>query len=155
MKGKKTLVIDLDETIVHSLFEYNSSAEIVLPITIQGHIFMIYVQIRPKCIEFIKEAAKYFEIVIFTAAKAIYADPLMDLLDPSGIVTKRLYREQCTFYRGFFVKDLNRLGRDLKDVILIDNDPDSYQFNKENGVPIAPWYDDTEDDNLMKLMPVL
>jgi RNA polymerase II subunit A small phosphatase-like protein len=98
----------------------------MLPIDIEGKICNIYVQVRPNCCEFIKEVGKYWEVVIFTASLSKYANPLMDILDPDGIAPQRLFREHCTFYGGQFVKDMKRTGRNLADVIIIDNSPNSY-----------------------------
>lgn len=54
-----------------------------------------------------------------------------------------------------YVKDLCKLGRKLKDVIIVDNSPFSYYLNPENAVPIISWFDDLEDRELMQLVPVL
>lgn len=81
VRGRKTLLLDVDETLVHSSFTPTSKAEIVLPIDIEGRICNIYVQVRPGCVEFIKEVAKHYEVVIFTASLSKYAIPLMDILD--------------------------------------------------------------------------
>ena len=47
-----------------------------------------------------------------------------------------------------YVKDMARMGRKLKDVILLDNSPISYIFQPENGMPIKNWYDDRSDREL-------
>jgi RNA polymerase II subunit A small phosphatase-like protein len=39
-----------------------------------------------------------------------------------------LYREDCTFWNGIFVKDLTRLGRRMEDIIIVDNSPAAYLF---------------------------
>jgi RNA polymerase II subunit A small phosphatase-like protein len=57
-----------------------------------------------------------------------------DLLDKKGVFRSRLFREACVFHDGNYVKDLNRLGRDLNNVIIIDNSPISYAFHPENAV---------------------
>ena len=44
-----------------------------------------------------------------------------------------------------YIKDLKKLGRDLKDIIIVDNSPLSYSFNQENGLPILAWFDDKND----------
>jgi carboxy-terminal domain RNA polymerase II polypeptide A small phosphatase len=128
VKGRKTLLLDVDETLVHSTFTPNEKAEIVLPIDIEGRTCNIYVQVRPGCVDFIKEVAKHYEVVIFTASLSKYAIPLMNILDEHRVAPQRLFREHCTFYNGQFVKDMQRVGRPLEDVIIIDNSPNSYQF---------------------------
>ena len=155
MKGKKTLFLDVDETLVHSSFRATDNADIVLPIEIEGKIFEIYVLVRPHCCEFILEVAKYYEVVIFTASLSKYAIPLMDILDPKRVAPQRLFREHCTFFKDCFVKDMSRVGRPLNQVMIIDNSPNSYQFQPENGIPILSWYDDPKDTELLKLIPAL
>jgi len=76
--------------------------------------------------------------VYFTAVYLLcilqYADPVADLLDRWGVFRSRLFRESCVFHRGNYVKDLNKLGRDLQKVIIVDNSPASYIFHPDNAV---------------------
>lgn len=71
---------------------------------------------------------KHYELVIYTASLSKYAEPLVDMLDPSGMCSFKLFREHCTFVNNAFVKDLTRLGRPMKDVIIVDNSPIAYMF---------------------------
>ena len=80
----------------------------------------MYVAKRPQVDEFLVHMTKIYEVVIFTASLAKYAEPLMDRLDKTGYGYAKLFREHCTFYNGLFVKDLSKLGRPLKDIIIID-----------------------------------
>ena len=57
-----------------------------------------------------------------------YANPLLDLLDPHGVITSRLFREHCAFHAGSYVKDLASLGRRLCDTFIVDNSPISYMY---------------------------
>uniref|UniRef100_A0AAV2L6I6 Mitochondrial import inner membrane translocase subunit TIM50 n=1 Tax=Knipowitschia caucasica TaxID=637954 RepID=A0AAV2L6I6_KNICA len=82
-----------------------------------------------------------------------YADPVSDLLDKWGAFRCRLFRESCVFHRGNYVKDLSRLGRDLNKVIIVDNSPASYVFHPDNAVPVASWFDDMSDTELLDLIP--
>ncbi len=147
--------MDLDETLVHSSFKPPKSPDIVLPVDIEGRVCHVYVLVRPGCIKFLTELSEYYEIVIYTASLSKYADPLMDILDQGNVAPQRLFREHCTFYNGIFVKDMNRLGRPLKDAIIIDNSPQSYLFTPENGIPIISWYDSRKDRQLLDFIPVL
>lgn len=72
--------------------------------------------------------SKHYEVVMFTASLSKYAAPLYSILDKDKVSAYSLYREHCTFYNGLFVKDMARLGRDLENVIIIDNSPTSYLF---------------------------
>jgi TFIIF-interacting CTD phosphatase-like protein len=50
---------------------------------------------------------------------------------------------------------MQRVGRRMEDIIIIDNSPNSYQFQPENGVPILSWYDDPHDQELQRYVPAL
>uniref|UniRef100_A0A3B1ITT0 CTD (carboxy-terminal domain, RNA polymerase II, polypeptide A) small phosphatase-like a n=1 Tax=Astyanax mexicanus TaxID=7994 RepID=A0A3B1ITT0_ASTMX len=133
--GKNCVVIDLDETLVHSSFK-------------------VYVLKRPHVDEFLQKMGELFECVLFTASLAKYADPVADLLDQWGVFRARLFRESCVFHRGNYVKDLSRLGRQLSKVIIVDNSPASYIFHPENAVPVQSWFDDMADTELLDLLPL-
>lgn len=123
------MVLDLDETLVHSAFKPPAEPDIILPIDLDGKICHVYVLVRPGCIRFLEEMSQYYEVIIFTASLSKYADPLMHILDEKQQwCDSYLFREHCTYHNNTFVKDLTRLGRDMRDVIIIDNSPMSYQF---------------------------
>ena len=105
--------------------------------------------------DFLKEMQIYYEVIIYTASLSKYADPLMDILDDKQSCSGRLFREHCTFYQGMYVKDLSELGRDLKDVLIIDNSPTAYLFQPDNALPIISWYDDKQDTCLFDYIPFL
>ena len=92
---------------------------------------------------------------MFTASLSKYAEPLYSKLDPKRVTEALLYREHCTFYNGLFVKDMSRLGRNLADVIIIDNSPTSYLFQPENSFPCISWYEDKNDRELLEFIPIL
>jgi len=152
---KKCLVIDLDETLVHSSFKPISNADFIVPVEIDGTIHQVYVLKRPHVDEFLKHMGDLYECVLFTASLAKYADPVTDLLDKWGVFRARLFREACVFHRGNYVKDLRRLGREVSQVIIIDNSPASYVFHPDNAVPVQSWFDDMSDRELLDLIPFL
>jgi len=47
------------------------------------------------------------------------------------------------------------LGRDLKNVIIIDNSPASYIFHPKNAIPCTSWFNDPTDTELLDLIPFL
>ncbi|XP_067113974.1 uncharacterized protein ctdsp1 isoform X1 [Osmerus mordax] len=151
--GKICVVIDLDETLVHSSFKPVNNADFIIPVEIDGTVHQVYVLKRPHVDEFLKRMGELFECVLFTASLSKYADPVSDLLDKWGAFRSRLFRESCVFHRGNYVKDLSRLGRDLNKVIILDNSPASYIFHPDNAVPVASWFDDMADTELLDLIP--
>ena len=154
--SKKTLVLDLDETLVHSQFlPFSIQSDVILKIDIENQIHDIHVLIRPGVQTFLNRLSKLYEIVIFTASVSKYADPLLDILDKDNNCSFRLFREHCSMMGMTYIKDLNKLGRNLKDVIIVDNSPLSYTFNKENGIPILTWFNDKNDKELDYLLPIL
>jgi Dullard-like phosphatase family protein len=151
----KTLVLDLDETLVHSSFDYIEDPDLIIPIVIDEIEYEIYVLIRPGCQEFLTELSHFFELVIFTASLSKYADPLISQLDPHKVTDHRLFREHCTYIDGGYVKDLSKLGRNMRNIIIVDNAPVSYSLQTSNGIPIKSWFDDKRDKELYRLLPIL
>jgi len=152
---RKTLVLDLDETLVHSSFKPVMGADYIVPVEIDDQIHQVYVLKRPGVDQFLRRMGDLFEVVVFTASLAKYADPVLDLLDKFKVVKVRLFREACVHHKGNYVKDLSRLGRDIRHTIIIDNSPASYMFHPENAVPVESWFDDPNDVELLELIPVL
>ncbi|KAK5895121.1 carboxy-terminal domain RNA polymerase II polypeptide A small phosphatase 2 isoform X2 [Pseudochaenichthys georgianus] len=153
-QGKLCVVIDLDETLVHSSFKPISNADFIVPVEIEGTTHQVYVMKRPYVDEFLQRMGELFECVLFTASLAKYADPVTDLLDHCGVFRTRLFRESCVFHQGCYVKDLSRLGRDLNKTLILDNSPASYIFHPNNAVPVVSWFDDMDDAELLNLLPV-
>lgn len=151
----KTLVLDLDETLVHSSFTKINDADFEISIELDGSVYQVYVRKRPGVDEFMKWISDKFEVVIFTASLAKYADPLLDILDKDRIVKKRLFREACVQHFGNYVKDLSLLGRELKHSIIVDNSPFSYMFQPSNAIAITSWFNDQEDNELIEMFPKL
>lgn len=92
---------------------------------------------------------------MFTASLSKYANPLYAQLDHQKSTSYSLFREHCTFWNGIFVKDLTRLGRNMSDVIIVDNSPAAYLFQPENALPCQSWYEDKKDDELKFIIPLL
>ncbi|CAN4105665.1 unnamed protein product [Withania somnifera] len=153
---KKTIFLDLDETLVHS--NPNPPPEkydfIVRPV-IDGHRVEFYVLKRPFLDELLEFLSEKFEVVVFTAGLREYASLVLDRIDRKGLISHRLYRNSCKEVDGKFVKDLSATGRDIKKVLIVDDNPNSYLFQPENAIPIRPFTDDLADGELKKLIEFL
>lgn len=155
LRKRKCLVLDLDETLVHSSFKPIPNPDFVISIELEGVIHKVFVRKRPGVDAFLQHCGQRFEVVVFTASLAKYADPLLDILDKEKNVHARLFREACVQHYGNYVKDLTHLGRPLEHSVIIDNSPFSYMFQPDNAIPVTSWFNDRNDRELYTLMPIL
>lgn len=141
LRGKvKTLVLDLDELLVHKEWTRQRG-------------WTIYK--RPGVQDFLLEMGQYFEIVIFTDEPNTYADPIISRLDTHKVVPYRLYRPETQYSEGKHVRDLSKLNRDLNQVLMISANPDAWKFQPENTLKLQPWTSDPTDTTLLDLIPFL
>ncbi|TKA24750.1 hypothetical protein B0A50_05738 [Salinomyces thailandicus] len=166
---KKTLVIDLDETLIHSMakggrMSTGHMVEVRLggPVSSSGVSLgpgvpiLYYVHERPGCHEFLRKVAKWYNLIAFTASVQEYADPVVDWLERERkYFSGRYYRQHCTLRNGAYIKDLSQVEPDLSKVMILDNSPMSYIFHEDNAIPIEGWISDPTDNDLLHLVPLL
>lgn len=154
--NRKTMIFDLDETLVHCCdSNAQGSPDVILPITFPtGEVVNAGINIRPFVQEVLTEANRLFEVIVFTASHQCYADVVLDYLDPShDLIHHRLYRDNCISMDGLFLKDLRVLAnRRLQDLVIVDNAAYSFSYQLDNGIPIISWQDDPYDRELFNLI---
>ncbi|CAI0452175.1 unnamed protein product [Linum tenue] len=151
-----TLVLDLDETLVHSTLEHCVDADFTFTVFFNMKEHTVFVKKRPHLHTFLETVAEMFEIVVFTASQSIYAEQLLDILDAEKkLISRRIYRESCIFSDGTYTKDLTVLGVDLAKIAIIDNSPQVFRLQVNNGIPIKSWFSDSSDRALLSLLPFL
>ena len=102
-------MLDLDETLIH----FDPKVKRYKP--------------RPGALRFLNELYRYYELVVFTAGLKDYADWILNDFDRQAYISHRLYRDHTKYRNGVYMKDLSRLGRDLKKIIIIDNIEENFQ----------------------------
>jgi CTD small phosphatase-like protein 2 len=163
-KNKKTLILDLDETLIHS----------DLDLEYKNHITTLFFDseeegeeeknipipliLRPKLFDFLNYVKEKYELIIFTASQKNYADKIIDYIEKDQkYFSLRLYREHCIFIKpGLYIKDLRIFkNRDLKNIILIDNSIFSFAHQLNNGILVTSFYNDEDDCFLINLKDYL
>jgi CTD small phosphatase-like protein 2 len=165
-----TVVLDLDETLIHAELMHKQGFDDVIELDNGSSSLAVYVGRRPYLMEFLTQAADLFEIVAFTASHSSYADQVMNRIDPDRrFLRYRLSRDACVMHsssssfsglssprdQSVYVKDLRCLGRDMRHVVIVDNNPASFMFQPYNGIPITSWFGDQDDRELLNLQEFL
>ena len=147
---RQTLVLDLDETLVHAF-----SAEPcvpAVPLMVNGK--QLWLSIRPHAESFLSSLAVHYELVVWTAGVEAYGKAVVKLLDPSGsLISHSLYRQHCTCYGdGIYIKDLMMLGRDMRGTRIVDNNPVSFYLQPSAGILVPDFVGHIDDTCLVTLM---
>ena len=177
---QKTLVLDLDETLIYTSFEPSSDTDICIEIDLNVNeqlinqmknnrlnslkknckvLTKVYLSKRPYLDKFISQLSSYYEICIYSASSEKYASSILDVIDPNNIISKKFFRDDCIYLDNSetfsYIKDLEKINKNYKDVIMVDDNASSFILQNENGIPIKSWRGDQKDIELLKLIPIL
>ena len=137
-----TLILDLNDTIVN--FQQTNNSQGIL-------------RLRPFLIEFLDEVSLFYELILFTTSTEYFSKPIINAIEENKKYFDFVfYREYAIIVGNDFVKDLTRIGRPLDSTIIVDNMPQNFRLQKENGIHIKPFYaQDPNDNTLIELMDIL
>lgn len=173
---RTTVLIDLDETLIHSSFEEPEFYSFSLSIPYDSNSYKIYVQVRPGAEDFLKtlcglcynsddedsssRGGFIFDVFIFTASMPEYAIPVMRRIAPWFPSSRVLTRQHCTTLQNpnnnesIIVKDLTIFkDRSVSKMVLIDNSSESFLLQPQNGVLVSTWIGDITDKVLLQEGP--
>ena len=140
---KYSLVLDLDETLIHFKVNHSHNDEGVL-------------KLRPGISTFLEVIKDYYEIILFTEASEAYTELIMEAFNKNEFFEYKFYRQHTVIISQDFVKDLQRIGRPLDKIIIVDNIAQNFRMQKNNGILIKPFYgEDQNDQALIDLIPFL
>ena len=161
---KKIMVLDLDETLIHShhdgvarpTVKPSTPPDFILRVTIDRHPVRFYVHKRPHVDFFLDTISEWFDLIVFTASMEVYGSAVADKLDRNkGMLKRRYYRQHCRMDIGGFSKDLGVICQDMTRIFILDNSPGAYRGNPDNAIPIVSWFADPSDTALLNLLPFL
>ena len=93
---------------VHCSIEPIEDADLQFEVNFGGLMYHVYVRKRPHLEKFLEVVSKQFEVLVFTASQQVYAEKLLNLIDPTRkLIKHRLYRDSCLDVCDNFLKDLN------------------------------------------------
>ena len=150
------MILDLDETLIHCDFnlKYDEHSVKLQAEFDDGTKCKLPIIMRPFLAKFLEFARKYFEVVVYTASDASYADHIINYLDPIGnIFSNRLYRTHfIQVIDKIYTKPLKLIeNRKLENIIVVDNSIYNFAMNLNNGYLISSFYNDKYDTELLKL----
>ena len=185
-ENKKILVIDLDETLIHTSFPKIQNPDLVIQLdsnankkhlennkNINSEIpnqktIEAYIRIRPGVDKFLCQISKYYDIYVYSASSKNYLNTIIKNLDKNNIIKQCYCRDDCIMYvedyeedfdkpnnKYKYIKDLKKINKELRNIVFIDNNTISFKLQEKNGIPIKSWFDDYEDLELYKLIPIL
>ena len=142
-KKKYSIVLDLDETLINIEFKDVASNKCIL-------------HFRPGLFSFLSEIKPFCELITFTSASKEYAQPIIREIElKTKYFDYNFFREHSIICGNDFVKDISRIGRDMKKIIIIDNMEENFRLNKKNGIKIYPFNGDPNDNVLNELKKIL
>ena len=135
---KFSLVLDLDETLISlDRNKTNNNNKGIL-------------KLRPGLIRFLSKIKNFYEIIVFTSGTKEYGDQIIDVIEnDEKYFDHRLYRDHTLFYNNEYIKDISRIGRPLDKIIIVDNLPQNFRLQKENGIEIKPFFGDDNNDKAL------
>ena len=129
-----TLVLDLDETLIYCRKDnsnYNNSS-------IKNRLIM-----RPGLLEFLHKMKQIYELVLFSLGTCSYVNNIVNIIEKKEKYFEYiLYRQHATYNDNIYIKNLSLLGRDLKNIIIVDDIPEVFKLHKNNGICIKPFCGD-------------
>ena len=142
---KYSLVLDLDETLIYLKRDSNEKSKRKVII------------LRPFLHEFLSKMKKIYELILFSYEIQEYVDPIVDLIEKKEKYFEyRLYKQHTKFNGKYYIKDLSKLGRDIRRILIIDNISQNFKLQKNNGICIKPFYGDVVSDrNTLKFLSII
>ena len=122
---KYTLILDLEDTLVNISITNDKK---------------IIIQPRPGLISFLTGIKPFYEIIAFSKLSKNYSESIIRLIEgDKKLFDYNLHRNHCALIGKNFVKDITRIGRDIKTIIIVDDIAENLKDHIDNGILILPY----------------
>lgn len=157
MSKQLTVVLDLDHTIIYSCHpmdsKYFDTSRLHTFVTPGNYINPdgVFVILRPGLLEFLHDLHDFCDLMIFTASSKEYAQPIVKMIDPEGILFRKIFfREHTTFTTRYsYTKNLELINKPLEKVLILDDEPDAFYLQPRNGIFVTKFKGDPNDNCLI------
>ena len=142
---KYTLVLDITNTLINIKYA-DPQGQILIP------------NLRPGIFSFLNAVKPLYELVAFSSETKEFSDVILNEIEKNKkFFDFKLYKDHCTLYKNRFVKDITKLGRDIRKIIVVDDDENNFVLNKENGIKIKSFLgeENNTDTALFELKKIL
>jgi Dullard-like phosphatase family protein len=151
--SRPALVLDLDETLIHSTHTPPPNGTYFQIRVRRRHVF---IHMRPGLIDFLTQIQRIYDLFFFSASLPEYANAIITKIAPEVRLCRRFFRDSCQTFSGYLVKDLSVLRRPLSQTLLVDDIAGSALANQANLILVKAWMGDTTDQVLLdSLLPLL
>ena len=141
---KYTLVLDLNNTLIN----YNEN------ISSNDNIFIL----RPGLLSFLNTLKPIYELISFTNESKEMSDKYLKEIETNKkYFDFNLYKEHNILIGRNLVKDISKIGRDMKKIIIVDKLYENIKATPHNGILIKPYFGekDQSDTVLFELKKLL
>ena len=152
--GKKTLLLDLDLTLIYS-FAQGGALPDDIPVLFTRKLNIPFV-LRPGATRFVRELSCHAEIILYSSGTTDYIREIVDRVPAfSQSIHHILSRDHCLVFRQGYLKSANVKGRRMEDIIIVDDSFWVYPNDLDNLIPVIPFnvniYE--QDNHLLSILP--
>lgn len=154
--GMPTLVLDLDMTLLYSTPGRTAGLP-RLPNSLAPAYFPedgMTTRYRANLLPFLQFCEEHFEVVVWSAGDGEYVRSRLEYEGLVAHVDYVLTRGSCSVTSGTYVKNLFRLGRNIQNIVLLDDNFCSCLMNVPNTIPVKKFVGQ-DDDELLQLVILL
>ncbi|KAI5185515.1 CTD nuclear envelope phosphatase 1 [Nematocida homosporus] len=152
---RKFLVLDLEGVLFYSTIERPEKRyDFFVQYMDGGQRCTHFVTLRPMIREFFASVSEWYEVVLYTTMEKVVAVEMAMRLEeevPGCHFSRMLYRQDCDYINGKYLKDLKKVSSDMSSVVMLDCEYEPYN----NKLPIDPFNGEIKDRSLLSSMIIL